>query len=214
MGDCCDPEGYQATFGDGYARQLARRFRKRGLDPARQRLVDYLTENGIEDASVLEIGGGVGELHVELLRRGAARATNLEISQHYEHEAARLLESSGLEQRVTRRFLDIATAPDEVDEADVVLLHRVVCCYPDYERLLRAAADHSKRLLVFSHPPRNLVSRAMFGSENLVRRLRRNDFRAFVHPPTRMHSVVESRGFALRYEHRGVWTVVGFKRSA
>ena len=45
--------------------------------------------------------------------------------------------------------------------ADVVVLHRVVCCYPDYERLLGAAADHSRRLLVFSHPPRNVASRAI-----------------------------------------------------
>jgi magnesium-protoporphyrin O-methyltransferase len=214
MGGCCDPKSYAATFGDGYASQLGRRFRKRGLDPARLRLVDFLTDRGIQGASVLEIGGGVGELHVELLRRGAARATNLEISRGYETEAAHLLAVSGVRDRVSRRFLDIADAPDEVAEADVVLLHRVVCCYPDYERLLSSAATHARRLLVFSHPPRNLVSRAMFGSENLLRRLRHNDFRAFVHPPERMHAVVESRGLSMRYEHHGVWTVVGFERSA
>src|SRR5213078_416639 len=87
MGGCCDPKSYAATIGDGYGSQLGRRFRKRGLDPARLRLVDFLTDRGIQGASVLEIGGGVGELHVELLRRGAARATNLEISRGYETEA-------------------------------------------------------------------------------------------------------------------------------
>ena len=39
------------------------------------------------------------------------------------------------------------------EPADVVVLHRVVCCYPDYQRLLGAAASHAGRLLVFSHPP-------------------------------------------------------------
>jgi hypothetical protein len=67
---------------------------------------DFVSASGIENASVLEIGGGIGELHVELLRRGARAATNLEISTSYEAEAARLLDGSGFEDRVTRRFLD------------------------------------------------------------------------------------------------------------
>ena len=42
--------------------------------------------------------------------------------------------------RVDRRLLDIAAEPERVEPADIVVLHRVVCCYPDYERLLTAAA--------------------------------------------------------------------------
>lgn len=212
---CCDRAGYDATFGDRFARRIARRCRRHGLDRIRRRIVDFLGSQGIDDATVLEIGGGIGELHVELLRRGARAATNLEISTGYEEEAARLLEGSGVSQRVTRRFLDIATAPDEVEPADVVILHRVVCCYPDYERLLTAAASHARQLLVFSHPPRNLLTRSSFGLDNLVRRLRGNDFRAFVHPPEVMVAVVESQGMTLRYRYRGLsWAVVAFERPA
>jgi magnesium-protoporphyrin O-methyltransferase len=213
MGECCGGSGYQETFGDGFARRVSRRYRQRGLDRTQRRLVDFLAERGIEGASVLEIGGGVGELQVELLRRGADRATNLEISENYEAEAAALLRETGLADRVTRRLHDIATAPDEVPEADVVLLHRVVCCYPDYERLLGAAATHARRLLVFSHPPRNLVIRAVQGMENLVRRLQGNDFRAFAHPPAAMVEVVQANGLTQQYRHQGIaWTVVGFAR--
>jgi 16S rRNA G966 N2-methylase RsmD len=215
MGDCCDDEGYASVFNDRFAGRMARRYRKRGLDRTRRRLVEFLTEHGIADASVLEIGGGVGEVHLELLRRGAGTVTNLEISAAYEDEAAQLLESAGLADRVTRRFLDIAATPDQVGSADVVLLHRVVCCYPDYARLLSAAAGHAERLLVFSHPPRNPFTRVSIGFENLVRRLRSNDFRAFVHPPRAMVRVVEAEGLTLRYQHRGLsWTVVGFERAA
>ena len=214
VSDCCNHDGYQATFGDKFARRLARRYGKRGLDRTRRRLVDFLSEHGIEDASVLEIGGGIGEVHLELLRRGAGTVTNLEISTNYEEQAALLLDGAGFADRVTRRFVDIAAAPDEVEPADVVLLHRVVCCYPDYERLLGAAAGHARRLLVFSHPPRNLLTRTWLAFENLARRLRRNDFRTFVHPPKAMLAVVEAQGLALRYQHRGVsWSVVGFERA-
>jgi 2-polyprenyl-3-methyl-5-hydroxy-6-metoxy-1,4-benzoquinol methylase len=213
VGECCDGHGYQETFGEGFARRASRRYRQRGLSRTQQRLVDFLAERGIEGATVLEIGGGIGEIQVELLRSGAARATNLEISENYEAEAADLLRKTGLAGRVSRRLHDIATEPDEVEPADIVVLHRVVCCYPDYEKLLGNAAGHARRMLVFSHPPRNLVSSALIGLDNQLRRLRGNDFRAFVHPPSAMVDVVSAQGLTLEYRHRGyAWNVVGFAR--
>jgi hypothetical protein len=136
MADCCEPDGYDEKFSDRFARRVARRYRRRGLSRSSRAIVSFLTERGIDDATVLEIGGGVGEIQVELLRRGVARATNLEISTNYESQAAQLLEQSGMQGRVERRFLDIALQPEDVAGADIVLLHRVVCCYPDYKRLL------------------------------------------------------------------------------
>ena len=213
MSGCCDHEAYDEVFDDRFASRVARGFRRRGLDRTRRRVVDYLGDHGIEDATVLEIGGGIGELHVELLRRGARMATNLEISSGYEQEAARLLQQAGLSDRVTRRFLDVAVAPDEVEPADIVVLHRVVCCYPDFERLLTAASQHARRLLVFSHPPRSPLTRALIGLDNLGRRLRHNGFRAFAHSPDAMVATVEANGLGLRHRRRGLmWSVVGFER--
>ena len=180
--------------------------------PARA-IVAFLTDRGIAGARILEVGGGVGELHVELLRRGAATATNLEISTNYEAEAAQLLERTGMTARVDRRFLDIAQAAGEVERADVVVLHRVVCCYPDYEGLLSAAASKADRLLVFSHPPRNGVTRAILWADNALRRLRGNPFQTFLHPPAAMRDVAAQSGLRVTYQWRGIgWCVVGFER--
>jgi 16S rRNA G966 N2-methylase RsmD len=213
MSECCDRPGYQTIFNDRFARRIVRSYRKRGLSETQLRMVSFLTERGIQDASVLEIGGGVGDLQMELLRRGARSATNLEISAGYEAEAASLLKQSGLADRVTRRMLDIVTAPDQVEPADVVVLHRVVCCYPDYQRLLSAAAGHARRLLVFSFPPRNFFNRALLSWENLLHRLRGSDFRAFVHLPAAMIATAEAQGLSVSYRHRGLsWNIVGFER--
>lgn len=213
MDDCCDPKGYQAVFSSRFARRVAKRYSKRGLSPAASRMVGFVSEHGLEGATVLEIGGGVGELHVELLRRGAARVTNLEISTSYEAEARALLERAGLTERVTRGFGDIATSPELAEPADVVVMHRVVCCYPDYQLLLSVAANHARRLLVYSHPADNVVAKAIIGSENLVRRLQRNPFRAFVHPPDAMVAAAEGDGLRTEYRHRAKdWQVVGLVR--
>jgi magnesium-protoporphyrin O-methyltransferase len=213
MADCCEPDPYQSVFTRRFARRTAKRYRNRGLSPAATRIVEFVTDHGVQGASVLEIGGGVGEIQVELLRRGASNVTNLELSTQYEHEAARLLAGTGLAGRVDRRFLDIAREPERVEPADVVVLHRVVCCYQDYQRLLCAAAQHATQLLVYSHPPDNPATRAVTWSENFARRVRGNAFRGYVHPPTAMIAAAEGDGLRMTYQHHSRdWDVVGLVR--
>jgi 16S rRNA G966 N2-methylase RsmD len=201
-------------FGAQFAKRMAGRYRKRGLDKTAQWIVSLLDEgDGIRGATVLEIGGGVGEIQLELLKRGAASATNLELSSGYESDAAALIAEAGFTGRVNRRLVDTAADPGRVESADVVVLHRVVCCYPDYIRLLGAAADHARRHLVFSHPPRNLMIRAVVATQNLLFRLAGRDFRTFAHPPAEMLAVLAEHGLELRAAHRGrVWQVAAVSR--
>ncbi len=177
-------------------------------------MVEFLESRGIEGATVLEIGGGVGEIQIELLKRGAARTVNLELSPAYEEEAKRLLREAALEDRAERRLHDIAVEPDGVESADIVVLHRVVCCYPDYERLLGAAAERARRVLVFSYPPRNTLSRLFVGAANLAFRLLRREYRTFAHPPSAMLGLLGERGLRRTFAHHTlVWQVAGLERS-
>ncbi len=178
-------------------------------------MIEFLEAAGLEGASVLEVGGGVGELHVELLKRGAGRAVNLELSPAYDQEAERLLADSALQGRVERRLHDIAVDPAAVEPVDVVVLHRVVCCYPDYERLLGAAGSHARRLLVFCYPRRNAISRAIIAVQNAGFRLMRQEFRVFAHPPAAMLGVLREQGLEARFAESGVaWQVTGLARQA
>jgi len=210
---CCDPRGCDQFFDDRAAGRAAKRYGERGLDRNARRMVAFLEHRGIENATVLEIGGGVGEIQIELLKRGASHAVNLELSPAYDEAARRLLRDHGFERRVDRRLCDLAVDGDEVAPADVVVLHRVVCCYPDYERLLTAVARHARRAVVLSHPPRNPVSRLFVAATNLVLRLRRKEFRVFAHPPAALLAVLERDGLRPTFAHRGVvWRVAGFER--
>jgi magnesium-protoporphyrin O-methyltransferase len=142
-----------------------------------------------------------------------SHAVNLELSPAYDHEAALLLREANLQERAERVLHDIAADPDAVGSADVVVLHRVVCCYPDYERLLSSAAAHAQRLLVFSYPPRNGLSRLFVRGQNLAFRLLRREFRAFVHPPSKMLAAVEKEGFRQTLAHPAlIWQVAGLER--
>ena len=211
---CCNARGCDRLFNEKFARRMAKRYRKRGLDKTARRMVEFLERAGLEGATVLEVGGGVGEIQIELLERGAARAVNLELSPGYEDEAYRLLEEHGLAGRAERRLHDIAVEPEGIEPADVVVLHRVVCCYPDYERLLGAVAEHARQAVVFSYPPGNVLWRTWVAGANLAMRLLRREYRAFVHPPRAMLSVLEQRGFRATFaRHSLVWQVAGLERA-
>ena len=177
-------------------------------------MLDFASSVGLDGASILEIGGGIGDIQIHALKRGAAHATNVELSAAYETEAVRLLDEEGLRGRATRVLgVDLAASPEAVEPADVVVLHRVVCCYPDYERLLRAACGRSKRAIVFSHPPYNPMTRVTTRAMNAVYALTRNPYRAFAHSPDAMVAVLRRGGFDPRYRERsGPWHVVGAVR--
>ena len=218
MDECCAPrapEGYDREFNARFARRLARQYRSDGLSPSAALVLEFAGSVGLEGASLLEIGGGIGDIQLEALKRGASHTTNVELSAAYEPEAARLLDEAGLRDRVTRMLgVDLASTPEAVEPADIVVLHRVVCCYPDYERLLGAAAGRAQRAVVFSHPPRTLFARFSAHAINAFYTLTGNPYRAYAHTPDAMIAVLSGRGLEPRYrEVSGPWHVVGSVRA-
>jgi len=214
MANCCNARGCDRLFNEKFARRMAKRYRKRGLDKTARKMVAFLEAHGVEGATVLEVGGGVGEIQIELLERGASHATNLELSPAYDGEATRLLQEHGFVGKADRRLHDIAAEPETVGPADVVVLHRVVCCYPDYERLLGAVAEHARHAVVFSYPPRNLMSRTWVTGANLALRIMRREYRTSAHPPRAMLAVLEQRGLRETFSrHSLVWQVAGLERA-
>src|SRR5215211_8141247 len=103
MAGCCSSRDYDRFFSKRFARRLAKKYRKRGLDKTARKMADFLRERGIEGATVLEIGGGVGEIEIELLKAGAARAENLELSPAYQQEAHWLARQAGVQGRIDWR---------------------------------------------------------------------------------------------------------------
>jgi hypothetical protein len=211
---CCQaPSGYEELFSEKQAERDARRFRRKGLDAPAQWIVGVVCDHGLEGAAVLEPGGGIGAIQIELLKVGAAgRSTVVELSAGYEKVAAELAREAGFSERMERHVGDFAS--DGTEPADVVVLHRVVCCYPDYERLLAEAARKARRMLVYTYPPRNIISRAAMALINVWPRLRGSEFRAFVHSPRAMEDVVRRAGFEPYTRRRGgIWRGIALART-
>jgi magnesium-protoporphyrin O-methyltransferase len=214
MSDCCSPKGYRSVFSEKRAQAEARRYRRRGLDPTSRRIAELLKEHGIVGRTLLEVGGGIGAIQIELLRAGMTRALNIELTPTYEEAAQSLLREAGLEDRVERRIMDFAEATDAVEAADVVIMNRVVCCYPDMPKLAGAAADHTREVLVMSFPKERWWTRAVISLGDLALRVARQQFQVFLHPPDKIIATAERHGLQRVSKQTSlIWEVASVRRT-
>lgn len=214
MPDCCNPSGYEQYFSPKEAKRNLRAYDRKGLNKMARRTVDYLRSAGVEGDTVLEVGGGIGAVHVELLKAGANRAINVELSRGYQEVAAELLRREGLEGRVEQRIGDFTEIVNGI-KADDVVMNRVICCYPDMERLMTAAMASSRRFVTVIFPRGRATFRLFVGIGNFYYRMRRMDFRAFIHPPQAILDTARRGGFDVVFSDQDlVWHGVVFRRDA
>ena len=212
---CCTPSGYRTIFGAKAADRDARRYRRKGLAGSARWLVQALEGVGVRGRSVLEIGGGIGGLQIELLEAGADRATNVEIIDTYERVAEALIAEHDLSNRVERRIADFGAAAGETPPADLVILHRVICCYPDAAGLMDAACTHARERVAITIPRESAWIRLGSGMANAWFRVRRIDFRTYVHPLEPMLAVAGGRGFQVAGRQRGaLWQSLVLERTS
>lgn len=214
MSDCCSPKGYRWLFSERTARSEARRYRRRGLDRTSRRVVEFLKSQGVEGRTVLEVGGGIGAIQIELLKAGASRAVSVELTPTYEAAAQDLLRETGLADRVERRVTDFAQGSGDVEAADIVVMNRVICCYPDMPKLAGAGADHAREVMVLSFPRQAWWMRIVATLGNLMLRLTRREFQLFLHPTAGILATSEKHGLHTVLQQTGVlWTVTAMRRA-
>jgi magnesium-protoporphyrin O-methyltransferase len=214
MSDCCNPVGYGDFFDDKQARRSSRRYQKKGLEPMAKSMVDYLVSRGMAGRSVIEAGGGIGAIQIELLKAGAVRTVNVELSEGYEGTARRLLAQQGLTDRVDRRVGDFTeVAPDL--EADDVVMNRVICCYPFMERLMQTAIGSSLRFLAATFPRDRGAAKVAMSMGNLYCKVTGVDFRSYLHSPKAIVDTAQSAGFQPVHQDRDfIWNAVVFEKVA
>jgi len=214
VSDCCTPKGYRQIFSEKSARAEARRYRRKGLDGTSRQITDLLKKRGVEGRTLLEVGGGIGAIEIDLLKAGVVRAVNVELTPTYEDAAGELLRESGLADRVERKVMDFTEVGTEVNAADIVVMNRVICCYPDMPKLARAAADHARGVLVMTFPNNRWWTRLGLTFVNLGFRVIRMQFRVFLHPPDLILAAVEQSGFKTSLNERGLlWQVAALEKT-
>lgn len=184
----------EAHFGKKRAEADLERYRRQGADAVTQILLAELRRRTLQDKQLLDVGCGVGVVCAELAGAGIASATLVEASPSFIELARQELEPRYGTRPTQFVVGDFVLLAETLPVADVVIMDRVVCCYPDYKALLRAAALKTREVLALTYPHDLWYVRGAIAGENLLRRLKRDPFTVFVHSPGDMSATVESSG--------------------
>jgi magnesium-protoporphyrin O-methyltransferase len=205
---------YDKAFDGRLAARELRDFRRNGPGRASKAIADALAKGGADGRSVLDIGGGVGAVHQQLLDRGAASATDVDASRGYLEAARSEAERRGVTDRVRFEYGDFVDLAPTIEAADLVALDRVVCCYGDPEALVGLAAARTRRRLAITIPPHSWPVRAFITVGNAWYRLTRNAYRAYAHPHERVIAAARAGGLELAGPAAkvGMWRLLVFER--
>jgi SAM-dependent methyltransferase len=155
---------------------------------------------GLEGRTVLELGCGRGELSEELLKAGASRVTGMDLSPDNIAAARQMASEDGSPGRIEFHVGNAATA--DLAPHDVVVHHRVICCYPDPNGLLDNSIAVAGSVYGLSMPRSSgiigLFVRIALRFENLLHMVKGRGFRAYVHDERFVHEILRAAGFRLQ----------------
>ena len=213
MPDCDCGDAFR-DFDEKTARRELADYRFSGPDRSTRLLLELIEAERGDAATLLDIGGGVGALHHELLAAGFASATDVDGSAAFVAASQDEAERRGHAARLIYRQGDFVRLAEEIEAADVVTLDRVICCYPDMPTLVSLSAARARRLYGLVHPRDDWWMRAIVSLPNLLARLFRRQ-PIYLHRTQDVHRAVEAEGLRLRAERRTfAWHVSLWTRSA
>jgi 2-polyprenyl-3-methyl-5-hydroxy-6-metoxy-1,4-benzoquinol methylase len=213
---CCatnpSKEGTSNYFSK-YSDKYMRKFRKIGLESVQKMLLEGVRTEQVRDKEILDIGCGVGALHLTLLKEGAARATGVDISEGMIDHAKTFSTDLGVAERAAYVVGDFVDVAETIRESDVTLLDKLVCCYEDVDALVKASTAKTKNLYALSHPRQNFFTEVVFKSHIALARLFQWKFRPFWHDWKQLKENIQNLGFELVYSNATpMWQVLVFRR--
>jgi len=210
--NCCEMENN--TFGEDEAKANLKDYRKRGPANQTKLILEAVRSLGLKDASLLDVGGGIGTIHHELLKDVASEATHVDASSAYLKIAMEEAKRLGHEAQVKFIHADFTDVANELNQVDIVTLDRVVCCYPNFRELLKAASSKSRTAIALTYPRETWYLRIGLSVVNFFQRLGSDPFRVFLHPVAEMESLLNREGFVLSSVHKlFVWEMALYQRT-
>lgn len=201
--NCCETQGQ---------RKMNTRMSRR----ARRELVRGLEAAGLEGKTVLEVGCGPGDLTRKLVTMGAARALGIDLAEQTIDEARKRAVQKGLADRITYRLGN--GAKDMFERHDIVVLDKVICCYPDWMELVNNTAGVAASVYGFVIPRSDGLSavlvRAFIALQRFILKIRKCGFTPFVHDFRRIDAHLAGKGLRRTHLALGpIWMTAVYIRS-
>jgi len=178
-----------------------------------RQLVDAVSADGVEQLTLLDIGGGLGGVQHELIDKGVLRTTHVDASRAYLQAAQEEAGDRNLLDKITFVAGDFVEVGEKIPQADIVTLDRVVCCYDDMQGLIRLSAKKARRTYGLVFPRDIWLFKLFLPIANFVLKLRGSSFRIFLHSTQQIEGIIKSTGLSLETKQKaGFWQILVFNR--
>ena len=213
MSNCCSPAASTAKLFSWFAKSYYRRFKKKGFESSQIQLLEALRVAGFDDRTLIEIGCGVGHLHLTLLERGARYAIGIELAPQMLAVAKDWSKERGLADRVEYIEGDFLQLADQLSPVDISILDKVICCYPDVEGLVGKSICKTLQTYVFTIPRDRWIVHWGMALLKIFLWLIRSDFRPYIHDLNLIKTIIQDVGFELYYERTTIfWVTQGYAK--
>ena len=200
-------------FTEKDARNDLKQFRKSGPTTTTRWLIDALSAGGVEGWTVLDVGAGVGAVHLTMLEAGAAEAVDVDASPAYVAAARSEAARRGVSDRVRHEVGDFVALAPGISAADAVALDRVVCCYGDMVALVSLSAERARRRYGLVYPRDVPWIRFGFAVATGRASLFRRPTRIYAHRTVAVDGLVRAAGLAPRFRRTTMfWQVAVYER--
>jgi SAM-dependent methyltransferase len=199
---------------DGDACEFCERYKNKGLSRSSKLLLKFILDTEVRDLSVLDLGCGAGGMSMELLKEGASNAVGFDLSPKMVGAAEELARANGFESRAKFQLGNGATS--ELPESDIVVMDKVLCCYSEWQPLLKNAMEASRVIVGFTVPRDEGIPKLPFRLAlriaNYFQR-RRGGVLFYLHPLGRIDKTLRDSGFK-RHRKQGsrFWLVFLYSR--
>jgi hypothetical protein len=192
-----------------------RKYREKGPIPSTRALIEVLKAEGLEGATLLDIGGGIGAIQHELLDAGVTHATSVDASAPYLDAARGESERRGHDGRVTYLHGDFVDLADSVPSADIVTLDRAINVYADWERLAGLAAARAQQQFGLVYPRDTRMVRLVIFAMNVMLRLQKKSVLAAIRPGDAIERIARENGLFphISRDVGPAWHVAVFRRA-
>lgn len=210
---CQQCQGIEHQFDRKTAESDLKHYHKKGLPKSTRMLIEEIEKLDVMGATLLDIGGGVGMVQHELFKAGISRATHVDASSAYLRASQEEAERQGHRDRVDYRFGNFVDLAGELEQADLVTLDKVICCYDDMRALVRMSSAKARKFYGVIFPKDSWWSKLALRIMNFMLGLTRNDFRTYLHETKDVDELVRENGLKPLFHHHGFfWQVIGYTR--
>jgi hypothetical protein len=201
------------VFDDRMAREELMAYRRKGPDAQSRDLVAALERAGLEGATAVDIGAGIGAIGHGLVAAGVSHVTDVDGSPAFLAAAREESERLGTDDRW--RFIegDYVGLADEIGPVEVMTLGRVVCCYSDWRALVTSSTARTRRLYGLVYPVSRWWIRIGAALANAVLGILNQKMHIYIHPDRQVDAGIRAAGFERIYARRGLfWQTAAYRR--